>query len=80
MDKFYNETLNKLETAINELDIEADCSIQRIEAVIHLILECLSDIKKYVLKKGFKNNSEEIRFFKYQNTPFPPHIITRSPR
>lgn len=34
MNKFYNETLLKLETAINELEIETDCSIQRIEAVI----------------------------------------------
>lgn len=75
MDQFYNETLNKLETAINELDIEADCSIQRIEAVIHLILECLSDIKKYVLKKGFKNNSEEIRFFKYQKPAIVAKLI-----
>jgi len=42
MNKFYNETLHKLETAINELEIEADCSIQRMEAVIHLILECVN--------------------------------------
>lgn len=55
MDKFYNETLSKLEMAITELEIEADCSIQRIEAVIHHILECLSELKKYVLKRGFKN-------------------------
>src|SRR5690606_29322808 len=66
MDKFYNETLCEWETAIGELEVEADCSIQRIEAVIHLILECLSEVKKHVLKKGFKNNDEEIRFFKYQ--------------
>lgn len=46
MNKFYNETLHKLETAINELEIEADCSIQRMEAVIHLILECLSEVKE----------------------------------
>ncbi|WP_336834534.1 hypothetical protein [Sphingobacterium siyangense] len=37
--KFYNETLSKLETAINELEIETDCSVQRMEAVIHFILE-----------------------------------------
>ncbi|GAA4780830.1 hypothetical protein GCM10023231_05020 [Olivibacter ginsenosidimutans] len=48
MDKFYNETLSKLETSITETGIDADCSVQRIEAVIHLIVECLSEIKKYV--------------------------------
>lgn len=41
MDKFHNETLYKLETAINELEIEADYSIQRIEAVIDTILKML---------------------------------------
>ncbi|WP_262707345.1 hypothetical protein [Sphingobacterium siyangense] len=37
--KFYNETLSKLETVINELEIETDCSVQRMEAVIHFIFE-----------------------------------------
>jgi len=36
MDKFYNETLAKLENEIKELEIETDCSIERIEAVINL--------------------------------------------
>lgn len=80
MDKFYNETQSELETAIGEFEVEADCSIQRIEAVIHLILECLYEVKEHVLKKGFKNTDEEIRFFKYQNTPFPLHMITGWPR
>ncbi len=66
MEKFYNEILHKLETAINDLEIEADYSIQRIEAIIYLILECLSEVKEHILKKGFKNVNEEIRFFKFQ--------------
>src|SRR5690554_7780832 len=66
MDNFYNGIISKLETAIDTMEIEADCSIQRIEAVIHLILGCLSELKAYVLKRGFKNIDEEIRFFKYQ--------------
>ncbi|GAB3422482.1 RteC domain-containing protein [Niabella aquatica] len=73
MDKFYNETLHKLETTINELEIEADYSLHRIEVVIHLIVECLSEVKAYVLKRGFKNNHEEIRFFKYQK----PAIVSK---
>lgn len=73
MDKFYNETLYKLETAIKELEVEADSSIQRIETVIDLILKCLSEVKEYVLKRGFKNENEEIRFFKYQK----PAIVSK---
>ncbi|MDY9918940.1 RteC protein [Porphyromonadaceae bacterium KH3R12] len=73
MDKFYKETLHKLETAINELEIESDCSLQRIEAVIHLIVKCLSEVKEYVSERGFKNIDEEIRFFKYQK----PAILSK---
>ena len=65
MEKFYNETLSKLEMEIKELEIEADCSIQRIEAVIDIILKSLSEIKEYVLNRGFKNIEEEIHFFIY---------------
>jgi hypothetical protein len=75
MDKFYNETLSKLETGINELEIEIDCPTQRTEAIIHLILECLSQVKGYVIKRGFKNTNEEIRFFKYQKPAIVAKLI-----
>lgn len=42
MGKFHNDMFCKLETAINELEIESECSLQRIETVICLIMECLS--------------------------------------
>lgn len=73
MDKFFNETLANLEMSISELEIESDCPIQHIEAVIHLIVEYLSEIKEYVLKRGFKSKDEEIHFFKYQK----PSIVAK---
>ncbi|REC62241.1 tetracycline regulation of excision, RteC [Chryseobacterium pennae] len=73
MENFYNETLYKLEAETKELEIEADYSIERIEAVIEIILKRLSEIKEHVLKKGFKNISEEIHFFKYQK----PSIVSK---
>jgi len=75
MNKLYNETVYTLETAIDELEIEADCKIQRIEAVIHLILKCLSELKEHVLKTGFKNTDEEVRFFKYQKPAIVAKLI-----
>lgn len=39
MEKYHTETLYKLEEAIGELEIEADCSLHRIEAVIHLVVD-----------------------------------------
>lgn len=55
MENYYNELLYKLETDIDELEIEDNCPIQRIETVIRIIVECLSELKKHILKRGFKN-------------------------
>jgi len=38
MEQFYNDTLNKLETAINGLEIETENPLRRIEAIM-----CLSE-------------------------------------
>lgn len=73
MNKLYTDILSKLETSISELEIEADYSVHRIEAVIHLILECLSDLKEHVLTNGFKNVEAEINFFKFQK----PLIVSK---
>lgn len=63
MEQFYNEILNKLETAISELEVETDNPLQRREAIISTITQCLSEVKEYVLKTGFRDEDEEIRFF-----------------
>src|SRR5690606_36058694 len=75
METLYSEKLSNLEMATNDLEVEADCSIQRKEAVIYLIFECLSDLKEYVLKRGFNNTDEEIRFFKYQKPAIVAKLI-----
>ncbi len=75
MDKFYKETLCNLKTTISELDVGADCSIQRTETIINIVVKCLSDVKKHVVKRGFKNSEEEIRFFKYQKPTIVAKLI-----
>lgn len=73
MNKFYDETYLKLETAIQELEIETDCPIKRVEAVIQLIIQSLADLKEFVLKNDFKNTQQEIHFFKVQK----PVIVSK---
>ena len=73
MDKFYSKILNKVEATIHEIELENDCPIQKAEAIIKLIVQSLSDLKEYVLKNGFKNTDEEIRFFKY----LKPAIVSK---
>ncbi len=73
MDEFCNKAIKKLETAINELELESDYQIMRIEVIINLIIRSLTDIKEYTLKRGFKSEKEEIRFFKHQK----PIIVSK---
>lgn len=73
MHKFYNDILQKLEIRIQELEIEIDSPIQRIETIITHIISSLSELKQYVLDKGFKSVEEEILFFKYQK----PAIVSK---
>lgn len=75
MKQFYNEKISELEIAIDEVEIETDCSLARLETVIHIVLKCLSELKEYVLKRGFKNTNEEIRFFKYQKPVIVAKLI-----
>ncbi|MFT3903114.1 MAG: RteC domain-containing protein [Niabella sp.] len=75
MEEFYNEILNKLETAINGLEIEVENSLRRIEAIIPVVMQSLSELKAYVLKTGFSNEEEEIRFFKYQKPVIVAKLI-----
>ena len=73
--KFYNETLKRLETAINGLEIEADNLLHQIEAIISTITQCLSEVKEYVLKTGFRDEEAEICFFKHQKPAIVAKLI-----
>ncbi|SDG20901.1 RteC domain-containing protein [Epilithonimonas hungarica] len=64
MKEYFNEIYTKLNDAIVELSLESENQISLSENVICKILETLSDLKKYVLKLDFKNQEEEIYFFK----------------
>lgn len=75
MNVFYNDVIYRLETTINELDSKITCPIQRAETIIQVIISCLSELKGYILKTGFKDINEEIRFFKYQKPAIVAKLI-----
>jgi ribosome-associated translation inhibitor RaiA len=64
MEKYYNECVQKLEEKIQELTIEVDNPILLPQEVVGLVIGCLSKLKEFVLKRGFKSTEEEIHFFK----------------
>ncbi len=62
MEKYYDEYIRKLEEKIQE--IEVGNPILSSKKVIELLMECIAEIKRFVLDRGFKNIEEEILFFK----------------
>ncbi|MDX6182444.1 RteC domain-containing protein [Flavobacterium sp. Fl-77] len=73
MIKFYNIKLYELETTIIEMEVDTNGSILKIESVIFIIIQCLAELKEYVLENKFKNIEEEISFFKHQK----PVIVSK---
>ena len=66
MTAYYKKVNGNLDKEINELLFEQGDVLVSYEKVIKLILNKISELKKYVLDKGFKNQQEEILFFKHQ--------------
>lgn len=64
MEKYYTECIQKLEEQIQGLTIELDNPILLPQEIVELLVECLSKLKQFVLKRGFINIEEEIHFFK----------------
>lgn len=73
MEKYFIKSIQKLESQIHDFEIENNGSIKKIETIIKLIVENLSDLKAFVQKKGFNCTEDEIHFFKYQK----PLIVSK---
>lgn len=70
MTEFYKRAYNELENKINELLIEQENQLASFEKVIAIIVQKLGKLKEYVLKTDFKNQQEEIHFFKHLKPQF----------
>lgn len=64
MTNYYQTIINELDDRINELTYEPSNSLVSYENAIILVLQKLEKIKKYIKKNGFKDDGEEILFFK----------------
>lgn len=73
MADFYNVIISELEEEIKELTYEQSNILVLYEKSIELILRKTAKLKECVLKTGFKNEQEEILFFKHQK----PTIIAK---
>lgn len=73
MIEYLKKISDELEEEIKELTYEQSDILVSYEKAIKLILSKTDELKEYVLKTGFKNEQEEIHFFKYQK----PAIIAK---
>lgn len=64
MNNYCNDKIKSLNDEINELITELENPIYLSEKVIELILKTMAEIKDFISKRGFKNEEEEIHFFK----------------
>lgn len=62
MKKYCNENLFQLEEKLKELSLEIDEPIFLSEIAIKITLDCLTELKKFILERRFKNDEEEIYF------------------
>lgn len=66
LNDYCNSVIQELDIKIRGLSIELDSPVLIYETSIDLIIKKLSEVKTLVLQRGFQNEMEEIRFFKYQ--------------
>ncbi|PJR04645.1 hypothetical protein [Avrilella dinanensis] len=65
MTVYYKQAIENLEEEINKLHFEQSDLLVSYEKAIKLILAKTSELKQHVLDVGFKNQQEEIYFFKH---------------
>ena len=75
MTGYYKKAIDDLEEQINELTYEQDNLLVSYEKAIKVILAKIAELKKYILKKEFKNQQEEIHFFKHIKPQFIAKLI-----
>lgn len=67
--------LTNLNEQLNFIDLEIDNQIQKSEKAIEVILTSIYNLKKVIIKSGFKSETEEIQFFKELKPQFTSKLI-----
>lgn len=75
MNKYCQTKLQQLNDQIDELDWEQDNFLCIAETAVGCILKFTSEIKDYIINRGFKTLEEEIHFFKHYKPQFLAKLI-----
>ncbi|MDY0088747.1 MAG: RteC domain-containing protein [Flavobacteriaceae bacterium] len=68
-------SLKQLNDQLNFIDLEIDNRIKKCEKAIEVIMLSINNLKKTVIKHGFKTDTEEIHFFKEIKPQFTSKLI-----
>lgn|SRR3989344_310829 len=75
MNVFINKTLQKLEEKLSHLEQEHDSVLKRSELCFNESKTSLELLKQFIIKHKFKNESEEIHFFKELKPQFASKLV-----
>ena len=70
---FVTKVHKNLDKQLQEIDLKEEDGIKKSQESISLIKNALPQLKRYISEHPFKDEQEEILFFKYQK----PEIISR---
>ena len=73
--EFVTKLYHELEEQLNFIHLETDDPLKEAELSIQVIVNALSQLKKYIGKHKFRTQSEEIKFFKYGKPQFISKLI-----
>lgn len=73
--EFVTKLYHELEEQLNFIHLETDDPLKEAELSIQVIVNALSQLKKYIGKRMFRTQSEEIKFFKYDKPQFISKLI-----
>lgn len=72
---FVEDLYNKMSEALMQVHIEQEGLIQQAERAYHVTTEYLLELKEFILSYAFKEQEEEIRFFKEEKPLFLKEFI-----
>lgn len=75
MEKFIKQELARMQEALQEASLQGEDALQRAERSVHIVHSSLGTVKEYIANYNFKDQTEEILFFKELKPQFLGELI-----
>jgi len=75
MNDYCKKAISKLDEHLNFIALEIENPILRAETAVNSILQSIENVKKFILKRRFQSEQEEIHFFKNLKPKFVSKLV-----